>query len=143
MSHLPSVRPCPLIFNPQVPQPSLLLRGLSPGTFWKMLGKLLDGEVTRVYFRLSSSFDSMDPSLKLLSRRGLCLRPGAIGGFPEGPALLDVFADVPSRLLLPHQLCAWAGCLLRAVLLSEEALRASLAFPFLAAPPPLLLTWGV
>ena len=113
-----------------------------------MLGKLLDGEVTRVYFRLSSSFDSMDPSLKLLSRRGLCLRPGAVGRFPavqaaEGPALLDGFADVRSRLLLPHQLCAWARCLLRAVLLSEEALRASLAFLFLAAPPPLLLTWGV
>ena len=38
--------PPTVIFNPQVPQPSLLLHGLSPGTFWKMLGKLSDGEVT-------------------------------------------------------------------------------------------------
>lgn len=38
--------PPTFIFNPQVPQPSLLLHGLSPGTFWKMLGKLSDGEVT-------------------------------------------------------------------------------------------------
>lgn len=36
--------PLPFIFNPQVPQPFLLLRGLSPGTFWKMSGKLVDGE---------------------------------------------------------------------------------------------------
>ena len=139
MSHLPPVPPCPLIFNPQVPRPSLLLRGLSPGTFWKMLGKLSDGEVTRVYFRLFSSLNRMDPSLKLLPRRGLCLSPGAIGGFSavlaaEGPALLDVFADVPSHLLLPDQLCAWVRCLMRAVLLREEALRANLAFLFLAAP---------
>lgn len=91
----PFCPPSPFIFNPQVPQPSLLLRGLSPGTFWKMSGKLLDGEVTRVYFIWSSSFNRMDPSLKLLSRRGLCLRPGATGGFSavqaaECPALLDV-----------------------------------------------------
>lgn len=36
----------PFIFNPQVPQPFLLFRGLSPGTFWKMLGKLFEVEVT-------------------------------------------------------------------------------------------------
>ena len=45
ISLLPT-HPPTFIFNPQVPQPSLLLHGLSPGTFWKMLGKLSDGEVT-------------------------------------------------------------------------------------------------
>ena len=65
----------PFILNLQVPRPFLLLRGLSAGTFWKMSGKPFKGEVTRVYFIMSSSSKRMDTSWEL-SRTGLFFKQG-------------------------------------------------------------------
>lgn len=85
----------PFVSHPQAPRPFSLLRGLSPGTFWRMLGKLFEGEATRMHFLSSRSSGRVGISWNFLGEacsshwghRGPAV-PGCPGPRPQGPSLL-------------------------------------------------------